>query len=109
RRRGRSAGAPNYSADDKEALLDCVEQLLPVGAKGWEQLAVEFNVWAVENGRPERLTKSLEAKFKAWLRTTKPTGDADCPPEIERAHELEYLINSKAETRDLDDDEDEDI
>ncbi|KIY48376.1 hypothetical protein FISHEDRAFT_58994 [Fistulina hepatica ATCC 64428] len=112
RRGGRSVGTPNYSSDDKEALLDFAEQHLPIGAKGWEGVAADFNEWAVAWDRPERTAKSLELKFKAWIRTSKPTSDAECPPEIERAHEIEYLINSRAETRDLDDDEedvDEDI
>ena len=32
-------------------------------------------------------------------------GDAECPPGVERAHQIEYLINEKAGTRDLDDSE----
>jgi hypothetical protein len=39
------------------------------------------------------------------VRMTKPTGDAECPPHIERAHEINDLTNEKAGTRDLDDDE----
>lgn len=35
------------------------------------------------------------------MRTPKPTGDAECPPEIERAHIIEELMNEKAGTRDL--------
>lgn len=38
-------------------------------------------------------------------KTTKPTGDTECPPDIKRAHEIEYLINEKIGTRDLDDSE----
>ncbi|KIY49754.1 hypothetical protein FISHEDRAFT_58012 [Fistulina hepatica ATCC 64428] len=103
-RRGRVAGTPNYNTADKEALLDMIERHLPLGANGWSAVAADFNSWAVENRRPERTAKSLELKYKGWVRTTKPTGDAECPPEIERAHELEYQINAQAETRDLDDD-----
>lgn len=39
------------------------------------------------------------------MRTTKPTGDAECPPHVERAHNIETLMNEKASTRDLDDSE----
>lgn len=39
------------------------------------------------------------------LRKKKPTGDAECPEEIEEAHEIEDMINEKVGTRDLDDDE----
>ena len=37
------------------------------------------------------------------VRTEKPTGRADCPPEIDRAHAVEAAMNEKAGTRDLDD------
>lgn len=40
---------------------------------------------------------------------TKPTGDAECPPEVELAHEIEYLMNEKISTRDLDDAEFADV
>ncbi len=44
------------------------------------------------------------------MRTPKPTGDAECPPEIERAHIIEELMNEKAGTRDLNDsDEEEEV
>lgn len=35
----------------------------------------------------------------------KPTGDAECPPRVERARQIEYLINEKAGTCDLDNSE----
>lgn len=37
------------------------------------------------------------------MKTTKPTGDAECPPEVDLAHEIDYLMNEKVNTRDLDD------
>src|ERR1700710_928819 len=46
----------------------------------------------------------LTYQFKL-VRTRKPTRDAECPPHIERAHEINDLINEKAGTCDLDDDE----
>jgi hypothetical protein len=36
---------------------------------------------------------------------TKPTGDAECPPYIDRAHYIDTLINEKARTHDLNDEE----
>jgi hypothetical protein len=39
------------------------------------------------------------------VRTRKPTGDAECPPEILRAHEIEHKIQSKVACRDLEDGE----
>ena len=39
------------------------------------------------------------------MRTRKPTGDAECPPEVHRAHEIEHKIQSKVACRDLEDEE----
>ncbi|KAJ3744566.1 hypothetical protein EV360DRAFT_90148 [Lentinula raphanica] len=39
------------------------------------------------------------------VRTTKPTGDAELLPHVEEALEIEDLMNEKAGTRDLDDEE----
>lgn len=37
------------------------------------------------------------------VKATKPTGDAECPPNVCRAHEIDDLMNEKAGTRDLND------
>ena len=39
------------------------------------------------------------------MRTKKPTGDRECPPEVERAHEIDDKIQAKVSCRDLGDDE----
>jgi hypothetical protein len=64
RQKGRAVGAPNYSVEDIEALLDILEVRLPMGAKGWNSVADEFCEWASENGRSARTAKSLELKYK---------------------------------------------
>ena len=64
KKRGRSAGAANYSIEDIEALLGFLEDDLPLGGKGWNEVADLFAKWAEENGRPVRSVKSLETKFK---------------------------------------------
>ncbi|KAH7919464.1 hypothetical protein BV22DRAFT_971252, partial [Leucogyrophana mollusca] len=104
-KRGRPSGAGNYSHDDVMALLAFVEKELPIGQRGWQTVHTHYIKWARTHERPERSLKSLETKFKQLVKTTKPTGDAECPPEVERAHEVDYLINEKAGTRDLDDEE----
>ncbi|KAG6824838.1 hypothetical protein H0H92_005661 [Tricholoma furcatifolium] len=104
-KRGRPRGAGNYQADDVSMLLDMVEQELPLGQKGWTNISRRYNKWAHRNKRPERTLKSLETKYKQLVKTTMPTGDAYCPPEVKRAHGIEELINERACTRDLDDDE----
>ncbi|KAG1800913.1 uncharacterized protein HD556DRAFT_1438914 [Suillus plorans] len=68
-------------------------------------LLAKLLVAADSHDRPTCPAKSLELKFKQLVRTTKPTGDAECPPHIERAHKIDFCMNEKAGTRDLDDDE----
>lgn len=63
-RRGRPQGAGNYSSSDVNALLDCVEEELPLGQRGWQSVAAKFNKWAVKHSRPERKLSSLETKYK---------------------------------------------
>ena len=43
--------------------------------------------------------------FLQLVRTSKPTGDADCPPHVLRAQYIEELINDKVGSRELDDSE----
>ena len=64
KQRGRSAGVHNYSSEDLDALLDILEECLPLGGHAWNSAGDEFNTWAQENGRPSRTAKSLELKFK---------------------------------------------
>lgn len=64
KQKGRSSGSSNFRDEDLEALHDILEELLPIGGKGWMEVEDQFNQWAGENGRPSRTAKSLEAKYK---------------------------------------------
>ncbi|EDQ99283.1 uncharacterized protein LACBIDRAFT_316771 [Laccaria bicolor S238N-H82] len=103
--RGRATGAANYVSEDLDGLFDILEEHLPLGGKAWNSAADDYNQWAEENGRPAHTTKSLELKFKQLVKTSKPTGNAECPPHIQRAHEIEMLMSEKAGSRDLDDED----
>ncbi|KAK0489863.1 hypothetical protein EDD18DRAFT_1359204 [Armillaria luteobubalina] len=105
KKKGKREGAGNYCSNDLDMLCDVLEMWLPLGGKAWNSVTDEFNAWAHENGHPTRAAKSLEAKFKQLVKTSKLTGDAECPPHVERAHEIEDLMNDKAGSRDLDDNE----
>ena len=61
---GWAAGVVNYSSDDLDALLDILEETLPIGAKAWNSAGEDFCALAIENGRPACTMKSLEAKYK---------------------------------------------
>ncbi|KAI6046651.1 hypothetical protein EDC04DRAFT_2597786 [Pisolithus marmoratus] len=95
---GHPQGAGNYTTSDTNALLDCVEEELPL-------VMVNFNKWASKNAHPERKMSSLETKFKQLIKTLKPTGMGVCPPEISHAHQIDELINEWAGTCNLDDSE----
>ncbi|KIK76684.1 hypothetical protein PAXRUDRAFT_169118 [Paxillus rubicundulus Ve08.2h10] len=108
-KRGRLQGANNHTVGDMMTLLDCVEDELPLGQRGWQAITVRFNQWAAKSGRPERKLTSLETKFKQLVKTTKPTGDGECPEEVTHAHHIDSLINEHAGTRDLDDSDFNDV
>ncbi|KAG6904797.1 hypothetical protein DXG01_007088 [Tephrocybe rancida] len=104
-KRGRPRSAGNYNNADTAHLLDLIEAERPLGQKGWLTVGRRFNIWALKNGHPDRTPKLIEMKFKQLAKTTMPTGDGYCPPEVKRAHAIELLINEHACTRDLDDDD----
>ncbi|KAJ7349864.1 hypothetical protein DFH08DRAFT_958811 [Mycena albidolilacea] len=89
KQRGRPKGSSNFVSRDVNKLLDIAEK------------------FARKYHRPERDEKSLESKYKLLLKAKKPTGDAACPPEVKRAHRIEHLINTRAGTRELSDNDDD--
>ncbi|KAF9029494.1 hypothetical protein BDP27DRAFT_1436582 [Rhodocollybia butyracea] len=103
--KGRSNGAANYTKDDYNILFPILRHHKPIGQRKWATVTEEFNERAEEIGRPTRFQKSLETKFKQLVKTTKPMGDAELPPHVEGALEIEEMINKKAGTRDLDDED----
>lgn len=105
KQKGRAAGAPNYSQDDIYSLLHILRDDLPLGGKGWNAIGVTYCTEAEAEGRPARTAKSLELKYKQLVKTKKPTGDAEVPDYIELAWEIEDLMNEKAGTRDIDDED----
>ncbi|KAI0692693.1 hypothetical protein C8T65DRAFT_711342 [Cerioporus squamosus] len=100
---GRQLGSHNYNDEDVDAVLAIAQDVLPIGQNAWAEVTRRFNAWAEENGRPSRTQKPLKTKFESLVRTPKPTGNAEIPPHIERAYEIERLINEKVHTRELDD------
>ncbi|KAJ7883896.1 hypothetical protein B0H14DRAFT_3857235 [Mycena olivaceomarginata] len=102
-KRGRPSGSANYSKKEIKQLFAIIEAQVPLGQKGWKAVHESYSAWAQLNGYPKRAEKALEGKYKLFLKVKKPTGSADCPPEVVRAHELENLINTEAGTVDLSD------
>ncbi|KAJ7016032.1 hypothetical protein C8F04DRAFT_1283100 [Mycena alexandri] len=102
-KRGRPTGAPNYSKADIKVLLDYVQKEMPSGQKGWQEVHRRYDRYRRTNNRPKRDAKSLEHKYKGYLRLKKPTGEGVCPPEVKRAHEIEDMINAHVGARDVSD------
>lgn len=63
-RRGRPAGASNFSEADTWALLNATADEKPIGERGWRVVHNKYNEYARRHGRPVRTAKSLENKFK---------------------------------------------
>ncbi|KAJ7653533.1 hypothetical protein DFH06DRAFT_1133697 [Mycena polygramma] len=103
KRPGRPKGSANFSTQDVNKALDIIQKLCPMGQKGWKKVARRYNSYARDASRPERDDKSLAAKFKALVKTKKPTGSGHCPPEIKRAVKIEGLIYERAGTREVSD------
>ncbi|KAJ7724101.1 hypothetical protein B0H16DRAFT_1597052 [Mycena metata] len=100
---GRPAGSTSYGKTELNHMFKVVGDVKPIGQKGWKKVEHKQNKWAKANGYAVRPPKAIENKFKGYLRLKKPTGDAECPPEVKRAHELEALINERVGTRELSD------
>ncbi|KAK9490524.1 hypothetical protein V1508DRAFT_399829 [Lipomyces doorenjongii] len=104
RRTGRD-GSQNFSLQDKNALLDAVEQVKPAGPAKWDQVMDLYEEYCIENGRASRDVAALRRKFNQMLNLPKPTGDPTCPPDVRRAKELSRVINESLEMAGLSDDE----
>ncbi|KAJ7702892.1 hypothetical protein B0H16DRAFT_1639370 [Mycena metata] len=80
-------------------MFKVVGDVKPIGQKGWKKVEHKQNKWAKANGYAVRPPSHREQ----YLRLKKPTGDAECLPEVKCAHELEALINECVGTCELSD------
>ncbi|KAJ7366037.1 hypothetical protein DFH08DRAFT_1002638 [Mycena albidolilacea] len=103
KQRGRRKGSSNFAPNDVDKLLVLAESKLPIGGRGWKELAKAYKAWAKECGRPERDAASLESKFKQLVKKKKPTGAPRCPPEIKKAKRIDCMINEHVGIRGADD------
>jgi len=73
-RRGRPAGATNYSEADTWALLDIISKEKPIGELGWNRVESAYNQYACQHGRPLHTSVVLTNKFKMVSFFTEWTG-----------------------------------
>lgn len=95
KKKGGRSGAPNYSIEDIEAMLDAVEDVEPLGANQWAIVEQQFNEWSTANERPYRDMDSLKLKFDKLASVKKPTGDPSCPANVRRAKRIAQNILGK--------------
>ena len=70
---------PNWTPDDVLRMLDCVEEILPLGGNGWSKVAAKFNACEVTVHSRADVVKRKFVKLK---NVQKPTGDPSCPIEV---------------------------
>jgi hypothetical protein len=64
KQRGHRKGSSNFAPDNVNMLLVIAENKLPIGCRGWKDLAKVYKAWAKECGWPKHDAASLESKFK---------------------------------------------
>ncbi|KAG2742845.1 hypothetical protein P692DRAFT_20694881, partial [Suillus brevipes Sb2] len=91
-------GSNNYTSSDIKVLLDMVCQELPLSQHGWHVVHIKLTYFARDEVQADGSLIELQL-----VKTTKPTGDGVCPPEVTHAHCIDQLINEHAGTHNLDD------
>ncbi|KAI0559981.1 hypothetical protein FGB62_128g029 [Gracilaria domingensis] len=103
--------APNYTSDECEILMNCIDEILPLGANEWALVEQRYNTTIRTHDRPTRTAKSLRTKFDNLVKSSKKTGDPTCPQPVRRAKQAERAIFTKmsaALVGDMDISEDDD-
>ncbi|KIJ24437.1 hypothetical protein M422DRAFT_56409 [Sphaerobolus stellatus SS14] len=109
KKRGRQPGVRKWLNEEIERLLDIVQEVLPIAGIGWEEVTRQFNEAAAFENTSARNTSALEGRFKKLHSTPPPTGDAEVPPEVQCALEINEAINAKAGVTVISDNDDYDV
>jgi hypothetical protein len=81
-----------------EAMMDAIEEILPVGSDEWEQVA---EIHATSYPELQRDGSSLRRKFAALYNTKMPTGDPKCPSHVRRAKRANIRIEARYDSTNL--------
>ncbi|CCX34136.1 Similar to hypothetical protein PGTG_01009 [Puccinia graminis f. sp. tritici CRL 75-36-700-3]; acc. no. XP_003320097 [Pyronema omphalodes CBS 100304] len=92
KRGGKPKGAQTFNDADEERLFKIIEEVLPIGADMWDQVETRYNELSSIAGRKPRDSKYLKAHYRGLIKSKKPTGDPNRPPNVKKALELEVLI-----------------
>ena len=97
----------HWMTEEVTILLDKVDEYKPRGTNEWEAVTRAYNISRLSieslNGRPERDVDSCKTKFKALKNVRKPTGDPSIPPDVKRAKQIQYQIESRMSAVNFDD------
>jgi hypothetical protein len=83
-----------YSKDEAMFLLDCIEEIIPIGPQMWDRVS---DLHQAEFSNQGRDTQSIRRKFNQMVNKRIPTGDPDCPEEVRRAKHLFREIEKKGD------------
>ena len=90
-----------WKIPELQVFLAIVREVKPSGTYEWDKVAAAYN-----NRRPqgsvERNTDSCRNKFKGLKNSSKPTGVAGCPWEIQEAKNIQREIETRMSTMDTD-------
>ncbi|KAF9009731.1 hypothetical protein BDQ17DRAFT_1348745, partial [Cyathus striatus] len=93
------ARQPNFGNQEISKLLKLVGEYVPIGGKGWERVALLYNVWAEKGGFKSRDHRSLRDKYNRLLKEalSKPSGETERDPTTVFGCVL--IINNKMEKK----------
>jgi hypothetical protein len=88
----------NFTAEELDSLLDAIDEVRPLSATHWENVAAIHMSRYHDTGRN---VGSLKRKFKELYCKRVSTGDPHCPPAVCRAKRLKRAIIDLMDETDL--------
>ncbi len=94
-KKGRKGGVTNYK---KDIFLNCVNDLLPVGAENWKLVAERYKTSSGEKFVRDHVDIKRYFTTKCFNGNKKPTGQSGPSPDVKRSQEIyrNILLNESA-------------
>jgi hypothetical protein len=90
---GAGGGSMHYRAEELEALMEIMDDVVPIGKYEKEKVCQRYN--DMFPTRP-REYQNLMSQFNKYASRKEPTGDPDCPPLVRKAKRICQKIKDKA-------------
>ena len=90
-KRGRLAGAANFTTDNLHTLNMFCMKYKPIAGDEWEFVANDYNKATGQN----RSAEALKKKFRELRDKKIPTGDPDCPDHVRDAKRTHRMTNER--------------